>query len=46
MSSSWFSLGRTYARLGERSKVLEIYRHLKEVDPGTADQFFELIVLP
>lgn len=43
---AWRGLGIVYANLGQRNKVLEIYQHLKKLDPTMADKFFSNFVMP
>lgn len=43
---AWYTLGIRYAREGRRTKVLEVYRRLEEIDPYRARKFFKTAVSP
>ena len=45
-SDAWYTLGIRYARQGRRTKVLEVYRQLEELDPEQARKFFHIAVSP
>jgi tetratricopeptide (TPR) repeat protein len=45
-SEAWYFLGMRYARQGRRTKVLEAYRRLQELDPSQARKFFNVAVSP
>ncbi len=43
---AWFNLGVDYKLSGQVDKVLEVHKHIKALDSGIADIFFNKIVLP
>jgi len=43
---AWFNLGIVYAVQGNRTKVMQVYETLKQINPGLADKFFREIVSP
>ena len=45
-SEAWHALGIRYARQGRRTKVLEVYERLQELDPDQARRFFNVAVSP
>lgn len=42
----WFNLGAAYKKSGQRGKAMEVYKRLKTLDLGSAERFFDEIVLP
>ena len=45
-AAAWYNLGNAYAMLGQRAKVLEVYKRLKTLDPVLAEDFFNAFVIP
>ena len=45
-ASAWANLGITYHRLGDREKMMDAYKRLRELDPARADKFFSAYILP
>ena len=45
-SEAWYALGIRYARQGRRTRVLEVYERLQELDPDQARKFFNVAVSP
>jgi tetratricopeptide (TPR) repeat protein len=45
-SDAWYTLGMRYARQEQRSKVLQVYRRLQELDPDQARRFFDVAISP
>jgi tetratricopeptide (TPR) repeat protein len=43
-SEAWYALGIRYARQARRTKVLEVYRRLQELDPDRARKFSSIAV--
>jgi tetratricopeptide (TPR) repeat protein len=43
-SEAWYTLGIRYARQAQRSRVLQVYRRLQELDPEQARKFFNAAV--
>jgi len=43
-SEAWYTLGLRYARQAQRSKVLQVYRRLQDLDPGQAQKFLKVAV--
>lgn len=43
---AWQGLGKTYGRLGDRTKVMDVYQTLKVIHPQAAGRFFNEVVLP
>ena len=37
-ATGWYNLGLAYSFKGDRAAVIEVYQHLKELDPATAEQ--------
>jgi cytochrome c-type biogenesis protein CcmH/NrfG len=45
-AEAWGGLGILYNALGQRDKVLEVYKRLKILDPENAEYFFKKFVVP
>jgi len=45
-TGAWVNLGVAYKTSGQTSKVMEVYKRLKTIDPAKADDFFNKVVLP
>ena len=45
-SQAWYTLGIRYARDGRRTKVLEVYSRLQQLNPEQASQFYKMAVFP
>jgi tetratricopeptide (TPR) repeat protein len=43
---AWYTLGIRYAREGRRTKVLEVYSRLQQLDPEAASMFYKVAVFP
>lgn len=43
---AYYGLGLTYAAMGRRDQVMEVYRRLKGLDAALAEQFFQKFALP
>ncbi|SEL57433.1 tetratricopeptide repeat-containing S1 family peptidase [Nitrosovibrio tenuis] len=45
-TDAWYHLGVDYAIEGDRDKVREVYRVLRELDRAKAEQYFNIYILP
>jgi tetratricopeptide (TPR) repeat protein len=45
-TNAWYNLGIYYKAKGQRSEVIKVYEKLKTLDPKSAEEFFQKVVLP
>ena len=45
-AEAWGNLGITYCWLGRREKAIEVYQHLRELDPDEAEKRFKACIVP
>ncbi len=44
-ANAWYNLGVAYKNSGQTSQVMDVYKHLKSLDPAKADDFFNNFVM-